>query len=100
MATDIEQCKHDPRTEENEILLEVRQDIPVGKVLLCVFCGRDESAYRNEGAQFCVVMTNPPYTVYHSQLGTGQGFQNIKRSKDQKIKRSKDQKIKRSNFIS
>ena len=56
MATDIEQCKYGPRTEENGILLEVRLDI--GKVLLCVFCGRDESAYRNEGAQFCVVMTN------------------------------------------
>ena len=56
MATDIEQCKHDPRTEEKMNFLVVRQDI--GKVLLCVFCGRDESAYRNEGAQFCVVMTN------------------------------------------
>ena len=56
MATDIEQCKHDPRTEEKMNFLVVRQDI--GKVLLCVFCGRDESAYRNEGPQFCVVMTN------------------------------------------
>ena len=52
----MQTCKHDPRTEENEILLEDGQD--VGKVLLRVFCGRDESAYRNEGAQFCVVMTN------------------------------------------
>ena len=80
MATDIEQCKHDPRTEEKMNFLVVRQDI--GKVLLCVSCGRDESAYRNEGAQFCVVMTNSKRNIQYRTTDNT----TIERKSEQKLR--------------
>ena len=63
MVTDIEQCKHDPRAEENEILLEDREDR--GKVSLACFVGATSQHIEKHGAQFCVEVISSKRNRYN-----------------------------------